>query len=69
MPGFLKSLIRVKLAELAARAGQLTILYVHVVTILMCVGWAVGRGSDSISGEIARGTMDLLLSFRCGGCR
>jgi len=63
IPGPLKSLIPVKIPELATRTGQLTILYVHVITLLVCVGWAVGRGSDSISGEIARGTMDLLLSL------
>jgi ABC-2 type transport system permease protein len=63
MPGFMKSLISVKLSDLATRSGQLTILYVHVITMLVCVGWAVGRGSDSVSGEIARGTMGLLLTL------
>jgi ABC-2 type transport system permease protein len=63
LPHFIKSLITVPIDELATRSGQLTILYVHVVTIFLCVGWAVGRGSDSISGEIARGTMDLLLTL------
>jgi ABC-2 type transport system permease protein len=63
MPDIVKSMITVDIDKLATRAGQLTILYVHVITMLVCVGWAVGRGSDSISGEIARGTMDLLLTL------
>jgi ABC-2 type transport system permease protein len=41
----------------------LSILYVHVVTFLICVGWALCRGSDSIAGEISRGTMDLILTL------
>ena len=63
MPNFIQPMLGVPLAKLASPAGQLSILFTHVVTILVCVGWAVGRGSDSISGEIGRGTMDLLLSL------
>jgi ABC-2 type transport system permease protein len=48
---------------LTTRVGQLSVVYVHVVTLLVCVGWAVGRGSDSICGEIGRGTLDLVLSL------
>ena len=63
LPGFVQSLVGVPLDMLATPVGQLSILYVHVVTLLVCVGWALGRGSDSISGEIGRGTMDLVLSL------
>jgi ABC-2 type transport system permease protein len=60
---FLKPLMQVPIEMLASRAGQISVLYVHVVTVLVCIGWALGRGSHSISGEISRGTMDLLLSL------
>ena len=63
LPDFVQPMLGVPLAKLASPAGQLSILFAHIVTILVCVGWAVGRGSDSISGEIGRGTMDLLLSL------
>jgi len=63
MPNFLQPMLGVPLARLASPAGQLSILFAHIVTILVCAGWALGRGSDSISGEIGRGTMDLLLSL------
>ena len=63
MPNFLQPMLGVPLAKLASPAGQLSIVFVHVITMLVCVGWAVGRGSDSISGEIGRGTMDLLLTL------
>jgi ABC-2 type transport system permease protein len=63
MPSFIESLLPVPIGQLATRPGQLSVAFVHVVPLLVCVGWAVGRGSDSISGEIGRGTMDLLLSL------
>jgi ABC-2 type transport system permease protein len=63
LPDFVQPMIGIPVAKLASPAGQLSILFTHIVTILVCVGWAVGRGSDSISGEIGRGTMDLLLSL------
>jgi ABC-2 type transport system permease protein len=63
LPDFVQPMLGVPLAKLATPAGQLSILYTHIVTLLVCVGWAVGRGSASISGEIGRGTMDLLLSL------
>jgi ABC-2 type transport system permease protein len=63
LPNWVEPLLGVPLAKLAQPTGQLSLIYVHVVTMLVCVGWAVGRGSDSISGEIARGTMDLILSL------
>ena len=63
LPDFVQPMLGVPLAKLASPAGQLSILFAHIVTILVCAGWAVGRASDSISGEIGRGTMDLLLSL------
>jgi ABC-2 type transport system permease protein len=63
LPDFFRDIVQVPIAALATPLGQLSVLYVHVVTILVCVGWALGRGSDSIAGEIGRGTMDLVLSL------
>jgi ABC-2 type transport system permease protein len=63
VPDFFQSMLGVPLARLATPAGQVSVLYVHAITQLVCVAWAVGRGSDSISGEIGRGTMDLILSL------
>jgi ABC-2 type transport system permease protein len=63
MPPFFQRLLGIPIADLATSAGRASILFVHLVTLLVCVGWAVGRGSDPISGEIGRGTMDLLASL------
>jgi ABC-2 type transport system permease protein len=63
LPKFVEPLLGVPLAKLASTAGRVSVLYVHVVTLLICLGWAVGRGSDVVSGEISRGTMDLLATL------
>lgn len=63
LPSFVEPLIGVPLAKLATATGRISILYVHVVTLLVCLGWAIGRGSDVVSGEISRGTMDLLATL------
>ncbi len=61
LPDFVGRLAGVPLAELATPTGRLSVLYVHAVTLVVLVGWALGRGSAVVSGEIGRGTMDLLL--------
>lgn len=63
MPPFFQKLLGIPVADLVTATGRTSILFVHVVTLLVCVGWAVGRGSDTISGEVGRGTMDLLASL------
>ncbi len=63
MPPWAKSLMGAPVADMATLAGRLGILYVHMVTLLVSIGWAVGRGSDPITGEIGRGTADLILSL------
>jgi len=63
IPKFMQTAMGVPVADLATRTGQFSILFVHVVTLLVCVGWALARGSASIAGEIGRGTMDLILSL------
>ena len=42
LPGFVQAMVGVTLEMLATPVGQLSILYVHVVTLLVCVGWALG---------------------------
>jgi ABC-2 type transport system permease protein len=63
LPSFVEPLVGVPLAKLATATGRISVLYVHVVTLLVCLGWAIGRGSDVVSGEISRGTMDFLATL------
>jgi ABC-2 type transport system permease protein len=63
LPKFVERMIGIPIADMVTPLGSISILFIHIVTFLICIGWAVGRGSDSISGEIGRGTMDLLVSL------
>lgn len=63
MPDVFKPMLGVPVAALATPLGQLSVLFVHAITLLVFIGWAVGRGSDPITGELSRGTMDLILSL------
>lgn len=63
VPDFFRPVLGAPIQQLASPLGQLSFLYVHVVTMLVCVGWAIGRGSDIVAGEIARGTMEHLLTL------
>lgn len=63
LPKFVEPLIGIPLAKLATPVGRISVLYVHLITLLICIGWAVGRGSDVVSGEIGRGTMDFVATL------
>jgi ABC-2 type transport system permease protein len=62
-PGqILRSLIGGERISLARAIDVLSIGYVHpLVQVLLCV-WAIGHAAGAITGEIDRGTMELLLA-------
>ena len=62
VPRFVNRMLGTSPAELATPTGRVSILYVHVVPMLVFIGWAVGRGSDAVSGGISDGTLELLLT-------
>jgi ABC-type transport system involved in multi-copper enzyme maturation permease subunit len=63
LPNSMQPILGVPVAALATPAGQISVLYVHLVTMLIVIGWAIGQGSDVVSGEIARGTMEHLAAL------
>ncbi len=53
----------VPLAQLLTYAGSLAMTFDEPVLILCILVWSISRGSDVVSGEINRGTLELLLSL------
>lgn len=50
------------LNELTTSKGKIALLYIDALPIAVCVGWVISRGSDAVSGEVGRGTMEILLA-------
>lgn len=63
LPNSLQAMFPVPIARLASPLGQISVIFVHPIAMLVMLGWAIARGSDPISGEIGRGTMDLILTL------
>lgn len=61
LPDFIKRSLGEELYLYTTKPGQVSIVFRHLVTLLVCLGWAVAKGSDTVSGEISRGTMEHLL--------
>lgn len=62
MPGQFESLVGMPIAEMATPTGRIALAYIDPVILFAAVTWAFARGSDAVSGEIGRGTMELLLA-------
>jgi len=52
----------VPFSDLATPQGKIGVLFVDPVVLLVMTVWAVSRGSDFVSGELDRGTMEMLLA-------
>ncbi len=63
LPAFVQQMMGVPIAEMATVTGRISILYLHVVTLILMLGWSVGRGSDVVSGGIASGHLELMLTL------
>ena len=61
--GFLHRWLGIELVDMASMAGRISFLYIHGVTHLLILSWAVGRGSHVISGGIADGTLEFILTL------
>lgn len=58
----LERLLSIPAASVTTPAGLVSVLYVDPVIVFTCVIWGIARGSDVVSGELARGTMEMLLA-------
>lgn len=52
----------VPVSQFLTYAGSIAMTYDEPVVILCVLVWAISRGSDVVSGEIHRGTMEMLLA-------
>lgn len=62
LPAGIQNLSGVPVQDLATVAGRIGMAWVDPVVLLTAAVWGISRGSDAISGEIDRGTMEMLLS-------
>jgi ABC-2 type transport system permease protein len=62
LPPAFEKLSGVPFASVATPVGRISAAYVDPVVVFATTIWAVGRGSDAVSGEIGRGTMEMLVA-------
>src|SRR5215467_984985 len=62
LPKNFERLSPVPFSEMATSAGRIAIIYAHPLVLFGTLAWAIARGSDCVSGEIGRGTMEMLLA-------
>lgn len=63
LPDFVQDLVGVPLEQFVTPRGRISILYLHLITLLICYGWAIARGSSAVSGGISAGTYELILTL------
>ncbi|MCE9629904.1 MAG: ABC transporter permease [Planctomycetia bacterium] len=52
----------VPFSEVATYAGRVALAFVDPVVVLSATVWGITRGSDAVSGQLERGTMEMLLA-------
>ncbi len=62
LPSQWERLSPVPFEQIATPAGRIAVAYDEPLVILLLTVWAIARGSDAVSGEVGRGTMELLLA-------
>lgn len=63
LPAFVQKLMPVSPKILITPAGRVSFLFVHIVPMLIIIGWSIGRSSQIVSGEIASGRYEVLLTL------
>lgn len=61
LPPGIQNLSGVPVRDVATVAGRVALSYIDPVLLAICALWGISRGSDAVSGEINRGTMEMLL--------
>ena len=62
LPDMIKRLSPVPIEELISYPGLIGFTFEEPMAYLIMAVWAISRGSDSVSGELGRGTMEMMLA-------
>lgn len=62
LPPEFEKLAGVPFSSVTTPVGRIALAFVDPVVVFSATVWGIGRGSDAVSGEISRGTMELLLA-------
>jgi ABC-2 type transport system permease protein len=62
LPETFAQMLPVTYSQMATNAGRIAAEYDDPVVLLLMTVWAISRGSDTVSGELNRGTMEMLLA-------
>jgi ABC-2 type transport system permease protein len=62
LPGDLEKLSAVPFSWIITYPGRIALTYQEPIIILCLAVWCIARGSDCVSGELGRGTMEMLIA-------
>jgi ABC-2 type transport system permease protein len=62
LPGDWRRFLSVDLEWLITYTGRISLGYQELIVILCMTLWSIARGSDAVSGELNRGTLEMLLA-------
>jgi ABC-2 type transport system permease protein len=62
LPGDWRKFLTIDFEWLITYPGRISLAYQELIVILCVAVWSIARGSDVVSGEIHRGTMEMLLA-------
>ena len=62
LPGDWRRFLQVDLEWLITYPGRISMGYQELIVVLCMALWSIARGSDAVSGELNRGTLEMLLA-------
>jgi len=62
LPDFFQNLPGIPIEDVASIPGRLAMAYVDPIVLIITAVWGISRGSDVVSGELNRGTMEMLVA-------
>jgi ABC-2 type transport system permease protein len=62
LPKAVLSLSPIPVSQWLTIEGRIAMSYNEPIILLVLAAWSIGRGSDAVSGELSRGTLEMLLA-------